>query len=216
MSAPIEQAIYRHRFSEAELESNRLLWAPICRYLQRYVNPDGVTLDLGAGYCHFINQIQSREKIAVDINADALRRYATPGVRCLASMDGIPPDSLHTVFASNVYEHFPSQEAVAESFASIHRALKPGGQFLIMQPNFAHCAKRYFDFFDHRLIFTHRGMQEGLEIHGYRLARVVDRFLPYTTKSALPKSAFLVDLYLRFPQAWRFLGGQMLLVAVRD
>ena len=39
------------------------------------------------------------------------------------------------------------------------------------------------------------------------------RFLPYTTKSRLPQSAWLVRAYLRFPPAWRLLGGQTLLVA---
>ena len=72
----IESQLYRHRFSERELARQRAFWRPICHYLQRYVRPDGVTLDLGAGFCHFINNIRSREKIALDINEENLRRYA--------------------------------------------------------------------------------------------------------------------------------------------
>ena len=73
--------------------------------------------------------------------------------------------------------------------------------------------KSYFDFFDHRLIFTDKGMAEGLEISGFRIERRIRQFLPYTSKSRLPRAPWMVLLYLRFPPAWRLLGGQMLLVA---
>ena len=39
------------------------------------------------------------------------------------------------------------------------------------------------------------------------------RFLPYTTKSALPQWPSLVRLYLRVPLAQKLLGRQMFLVA---
>jgi SAM-dependent methyltransferase len=219
MKPELETSIYGIRFSEKELANARAFWRPICRYLQRYVDPDGVTLDLGAGYCHFINTIVSREKLALDLNGENLRRHAAPQVRCItasgANLEGIGSGSIDTVFASNVYEHFPSREDAAISFREVHRVLRPGGTFIVLQPNFAYCMKRYFDYFDHRLIFTHKGMSEGLEISGFDLARVTDRFLPYTSKSALPTSPWMVSLYLACPPVWRILGGQMLLVGLK-
>lgn len=213
----LESGIYRQRFSAEELAAQRAIWRPICRFLQPYVNPDGTTLDLGAGFCHFINEIRSREKIAVDINEESMRQYAAPEVRRIVATSSLMPEvaseSVDAVFASNVYEHFPSREDVAASFAEVHRILKPTGRFIILQPNFAHCQRTYFDFFDHRLAFTHKGMMEGLAISGFSLVRAISQFLPYTTKSRLPQHPALVALYLRVPLAWRLLGGQMLLVA---
>ncbi len=116
------------------------------------------------------------------------------------------------MFASNVYEHFPSREEVAKSFAGVHEALKKGGRFIVLQPNFAACYREYFDFFDHRLAFTRLGMEEGLESAGFVTERAIDRFLPYTSKSRLPKAPWMVSLYLNVPLAWQILGGQMLLV----
>ncbi len=212
----IEGNIYRIRFSDQELARARAFWVPICRYLQRHVNPEGVTLDLGAGYCHFINNIVSREKLALDINAENLRLYAAPGVRCIettgADLSEIASNSVDTVFASNVYEHFPSREDVARSCDEVCRVLRPGGRFVVLQPNFAYCAKQYFDYFDHRLIFTHKGMAEGLAISGFELEHVIARFLPYTSKSSLPTAPWMVAMYLAIPLAWRFPGWQMLLV----
>jgi SAM-dependent methyltransferase len=215
----LEPSIYRIRFSDQELAQARAFWRPICRYLQRFVNPQGATLDLGAGYCHFINNIVSRERLALDLNGENLRKYAAPDVRCIeatgADLTAIASGSVDTVFASNVYEHFPSREDVARSFEEVYRVLRPGGRFIILQPNFAYCAKQYFDFFDHRLIFTHKGMEEGLAISGFEMQHVTARFLPFTSKSGLPTAAWMVSMYLSFPPAWRILGGQMLLVAGR-
>ncbi|MCU7374975.1 hypothetical protein PEC18_30120 [Paucibacter sp. O1-1] len=45
---------------------------------------------------------------------------------------------------------------------------------------------------------------------------MIDRFLPYTTKSRLPKAPWLVSLYLKLPFAWRFVGKQALVVARKD
>jgi SAM-dependent methyltransferase len=216
MRPNLESSIYRIRFSEEELAAARAFWKPICRYLQQYVNPEGATLDLGAGYCHFINQIVSREKVALDLNVENLRLHAASDVRCVeasgATLTGIATGSLDTVFASNVYEHFPSREDVMSSLEEVFRALRPGGKLIVMQPNFAHCTKEYFDYFDHRLIFTHKGMTEGLINAGFQLQRITRQFLPYTSKSMLPAMPWLVSLYLAFPPAWRILGGQMLLI----
>src|SRR5207247_1530093 len=102
MKPNLESSIYRLRFSEQELASARAFWRPICRYLQRYVDSQGTTLDLGAGYCHFINNIVSRKKLALDLNDENLKLYAAPDVRCIqatgADLTGIASSSVDSVF----------------------------------------------------------------------------------------------------------------------
>jgi hypothetical protein len=44
---------------------------------------------------------------------------------------------------------------------------------------------------------------------------VIKRFLPYNTKTRLPKAAGLVRAYLKVRPAWLLLGKQTLLVAVK-
>jgi hypothetical protein len=41
------------------------------------------------------------------------------------------------------------------------------------------------------------------------------RFLPYTTRSALPQASWLIRLYLKIPLAWLLFGRQFLLRAVK-
>jgi len=213
----VDDHLYHLRFSDDELRRARRFWVPICRYLERYIPADGATLDLGAGYCHFINTVRSARKYALDVHADNLARWALPEVeQIVASGHRLPmfaTESLDTVFASNVYEHFHTKEDVADSFREVYRTLRRGGRLIVMQPNFAYCADRYFDFFDHRLAFTHRSMAEGLQSVGLRIVRMVPRCLPFTSKQRLPKAPWLVGLYLKLPLLWPILGAQMLLVA---
>jgi hypothetical protein len=56
-------------------------------------------------------------------------------------------------------------------------------------------------------------LSEGLTQAGYRVERVIPKFLPYTTKGNLPQANWLVALYLKVPVVWRILGKQFLLVA---
>ena len=63
-------------------------------------------------------------------------------------------------------------------------------------------------FFDHVTPIDDRALVEALEINGFEVLRVIARFLPFTTKSRLPRALPLVRLYLRLPQAWQLIGQQ--------
>ena len=52
-------------------------------------------------------------------------------------------------------------------------------------------------------------------MEGFTIEEVRPRFLPYTTKSRLPKSGFLLKIYLRLPPLHLLMGKQMFLVAAR-
>jgi len=70
---------------------------------------------------------------------------------------------------------------------------------MILQPNVRLLPGAYWDFFDHHTPLTERCLVEALTLLDMDIQRVVARFLPYTTKSALPQSPALVRLYLRLP-----------------
>ena len=198
-------------------EKRDAVWREIGRYLQgRYIPPDARILDLGAGYCHFINNVEGRERHALDAS-DALARYAAPGVaahvQSCTRMDNFADDSLDVVFSSNLFEHLTRAE-LAETLAELRRVLRRGGRLLVVQPNFKYCAADYFDDYTHVQIFTHVGLADLLAAKGFRPVDVRARFLPFSMKSRLPKAALLVRLYLRAP--FKPFAGQMLLVTEND
>jgi SAM-dependent methyltransferase len=211
------QSIYERRF-EGTLEFRRRMWSVLCHdFFQRYVPREATVLEIGAGYCEFINHIEARRRIAVDLNPDT-SRHAGPGVEVhrtsTTDMAPVPDGSVDIAFASNFLEHLTRDDILA-TCREVRRTLRRGGRFLILQPNIRYCGHDYWQFFDHITPLDDRSLTEALEISGFRVVECIRRFLPFTTQSALPHSPALVRLYLKLPLAWRIFGQQSFLVASR-
>lgn len=211
--------LYQQRFPEGELAQKNAVWRVLCAdFFQRYVDVGDTVVDIGAGYCEFINNIRASRKIAVDLNPD-VRNFAAADVEVMnapcTEIAQIAPASVDVVFMSNFLEHLPNKAAVLDTFHEAHRILRESGRIIVLQPNIRFLPGEYWDFFDHHTPLTDRSLVEGLQLAGFRPSVVVPRFLPYTTKSRLPKATALVRLYLRFPPIWRLLGKQALVVAIK-
>lgn len=209
-------ALYRFRFKESERAQKMLIWKTLCEhYFQRLVGDDKVVLDLACGYGEFINNIKAKKKIAVDLNPDA-PKYLAPDVTFFSSradkIGGVENDAIDVVFTSNFLEHLKTKEECDAVLAEVLRILRPGGRFVIMGPNIRYLAAEYWDFYDHYLPLSHLSLEEGLVQAGYEVPLIVPRFLPYTTRSPLPRHPSLIALYLKIPLAWRIFGKQFLLV----
>ena len=77
---------YKTRFS---FNKNRdKVWKEIARYLQRYIKKESVILDLGAGYCTFINNINAKEKHALDAY-NGFEKYAEKNAIAFAAAEGV-------------------------------------------------------------------------------------------------------------------------------
>lgn len=209
------QSIYARRFIP-DLNFRNEMWKILCKdFFQNYVNTNSRVLEIGAGYCEFINNIKAGHKTAVDINPD-VKTHAGPDVHIVlnttSKMSEVADNSAEIVFASNFFEHLTRDEIIA-TFSEVYRVMAPGGLFMVLQPNIRFCAKDYWMFFDHVTPIDDRAFVEGLEINGFEIVEVIDRFLPYTTKSRLPKSLFLIQVYLRLRLAWRFFGQQSFILS---
>ena len=208
--------LYRRRFA-GELERRRRIWEVLCRdFFDRFIAPDAVVLDLACGYGEFLNATRGARKIGVDLNPDA-RQYLQANIefhnRSCADLEFLADESLDVVFESNFFEHLPSKEVLTSVVHSVRDKLKPGGRLIALQPNIRLVGGAYWDFYDHNIPMTERSCAELLAGCGLTVETVIPRFLPYTTKSRLPQSPFLVRLYLHVPLLWRILGGQFLIVA---
>jgi len=209
--------LYALRFDEADRIMKNRLWKAICSgFLQKFIERNASILDLGAGFCEFINNIDCTNKYAVDINED-VKRFASNGVKTFVTsstdMKEIKDSSIDIVFASEFFEHLKNTEELFATFLEIHRILKTGGKLIILCPNIRYLHNRYWDFIDHRLPLSHIGLTEGLILYKFKVRKVFPKFLPYTTKSALPKSPFLLKIYLRLPVLWSIFGRQMLIIS---
>jgi SAM-dependent methyltransferase len=199
--------LYEHRFDAAERAAKAQVWAVLCAdFFQRYIGPTDSVLDLGAGFCEFINHIRCGRKYAVDADSNVAARAGADVTAYCGAVDRLEwfaDESLDVVFVSNLFEHLPD------------KVLKPGGRLLVLQPNIRYAYREYWDFLDHQLPLSDESMLEALALTSFTVTEMRPRFLPYSTKSTLPQWPILVKVYLRVPLAHRVLGKQMFVVARR-
>lgn len=197
------------------LAARRAVWREIVRYVAGDA-PDVETLvELGPGYGDFIDQFPAKRKIAFDLNPE-MRSFMGEDVELriedAAALGSLPAASVDLVFASNFLEHLEGDD-VDRLFESIHRALRPGGRLMLIQPNHRRCADHYFDDPTHVTIFDDQNIGPWLERAGFRVLRLEPGLLPFSMKSRAPKWPLLVRLYLNSPI--RPLSAQMYVVAER-
>jgi SAM-dependent methyltransferase len=163
---------------------------------------------------HYFQRLVGEDKVILDLNPDT-PRYLGPDVEfhaCPADKIDVESGSIDVVFVSNFLEHLKTKEECDAVLAEVRRVLKGGGRFVIMGPNIRYLAAEYWDFYDHYLPLSHLSLAEGLVQAGYDVTTIIPRFLPYTTRSALPRHPLLIALYLKIPLVWRIFGKQFPLV----
>ena len=53
------ETLYKQRFNKNELHRKNAIWKILCKnFFQKYISKNSSVLDIGAGYCEFINNIQ--------------------------------------------------------------------------------------------------------------------------------------------------------------
>lgn len=216
-NAPADlQRIYEGRFKE-NLDYRRAVWRMLIdNFFQSFVKRKDAVLDLGCGYGEFINQIQCREKFAMDLNPDLPKRIA-PDVKPLlqdcSSTWLLADNSLDVVFTSNFFEHLPDKAALGRTLDEARRCLRPDGHLIAMGPNIKYLPGAYWDFWDHYLPLTELSLSEALINRDYVVEQSIDRFLPYTMANGRKYPLVCIRLFLKLRPAWRFFGKQFLIVA---
>jgi SAM-dependent methyltransferase len=195
-----------------------VVWRVVASHLAHLVSPRAHVLEIGAGYCAWINAVHAAHRVATDIWPDVVR-YAGPGVEArvldaATSLRSLGAAAFDVALASNVLEHF-APDTAAEVARDLWYVLKPGGRLLVIQPNFRYAWYNYFDDYTHRSVFTDVSLPAMLRAQGFQVEEVRPRFLPYSMRdSRLPIRPWLIRAYLHSP--FKPMAGQMLVVAHRE
>ncbi|MEA3386830.1 MAG: class I SAM-dependent methyltransferase [Thermodesulfobacteriota bacterium] len=197
------------------LADRRGVWRELVRFISKNCGRVDTVLEIGPGYCDFINQFPANSKICFEHN-ESMAEYAATDVdfRCgdAVTLNGVPDDSIDLVFASNVLEHL-DKDQLQTIMPRIGQILKQTGRLILIQPNYHLCQKHYFDDETHQTIFSHDNIVAFLEQYNFTVSRLIPRFLPFSMKERLPKWPLLVRLYLALP--FKPMAGQMFVMAAR-
>lgn len=209
--------LYKERFLHDEIKRKNEIWRVLCNsFFQKFIAYNHIVLDVGAGYCEFINNIRCSVKYAADPNPDTAK-YASPEVKVFTAFSTdlifLANNSVDVVFISNLLEHMKSKDDVIKTLAEAYRVLKPGQNIMILQPNIRYLYKEYWDFFDHHIPLSDRSLVEALQLANFQVEIVIPKFIPYTTKSRIPKNSALIKMYLKIPLLWKIFGKQTFVMA---
>jgi len=212
--------LYENRFDAKARADKMRVWSILWQSVfSRWVRPDDTVVDLGAGYCEFINAAAAKRRIAVDLNPDTAK-VAAPGVEVhnesVSELGFLRDGEVDVVFTSNFFEHLPNKDVLTRTIKATFRVLRPGGTFIVMGPNIRFLPHLYWDYYDHHIALSDRSVCEALTMCGFQLRHVEPRFMPYTVKSMLPQWGWLIRGYLALrPLSSKFLGKQFLVVATK-
>jgi 2-polyprenyl-3-methyl-5-hydroxy-6-metoxy-1,4-benzoquinol methylase len=210
--------VYAQRFDDPALRDKERFWPVIARYLQRWVDPDSPVLEIACDGGYLIRNVHAAERWASDVR-DVSASIPVPvrfvQARGLELGEVLPAGYFGTVLMSNYLEHLRSGDQVVDQLRVVAELLRPGGRVIVLQPNIRLTGAAYWDFIDHGVALTDKSLAEAARAAGLATERVIVRFLPYTTKSRIPRHPALVWLYLRFRPAWWIMGRQTLYVGRR-
>jgi SAM-dependent methyltransferase len=191
------------------------VWPRIAAFVERYLTRREHVLEIGAGYCNWINATRATVRYALDID-EVVMQHVAPGVQAFlgsaTNLSAFKQGQFDAILASNIFEHL-TEEQFDSCLREVVRVLAPGGRLLVIQPNYRYCYRSYFDDYTHRRIFSDTSLCDHLAAHGLEIVQAMPRFLPFSMKSRLPKWPWLVDMYLRSPI--KPFASQMFVVAQR-
>jgi hypothetical protein len=198
-----------------EYDSRReILWRSLFNsYFHRWIREDDCVLELGADYCHFINNVRARHRVALDLWPEMptfLRPEVEGHVGSVTDLSFLQNGSVDFAFASNLFEHI-TQDDFSDVLRQLERKLSIRGLLCLLQPNYRYAYREYFDDYTHITVYSHRSMCDFLRACGYEIVECRPRFMPLVVKSRLKMSPILIWLYLKSPL--KPLGKQMLIVA---
>lgn len=206
---------YQKRFESSEIYRDSV-WKVLCAdFFSRYIAPDAVVLDLGAGWGEFSRNIKAGKTYSMDLNPDCGKRVA--GFSEFIQQDcssrwPFEDDMLDVVFTSNFLEHLPSKDLVEKTLDEAYRCLKPGGRILCLGPNIRFLPDVYWDYWDHHIPISDHSIAEVLTLHRFEVLKVVDKFLPYTMSNGGNPPILAVKAYLCLPIFWPLFGKQFFVV----
>ena len=198
------------------LTERKGVWGEIVRYIHKDCGTVDSLLELGAGYCDFVNQYPARNRYCVEQNI-LMKKFATRGVsfHCVngVQLPGFGTDSMDLIFASNFLEHLKESEHQL-LMPRISEVLRKEGCLVLLQPNYRLCKKHYFDDETHQTIFSDKNITTFMNSYGFKIKKLIPGLLPFSMQSKLPQWPILVRLYLLSPI--KPMAAQMYIVATKQ
>jgi SAM-dependent methyltransferase len=169
--------------------------------LQRYKSPPGDMFEIGPGHGTLAEQAVAAGWRYTAIEAspilvDVLRKKGLTVIESWTPPMPIPDSSADVVYADQVLEHMSGIDAARQFTAEALRALRPGGVFFVVVPDYLKERTFFWDVdYTHNFVTTERRVRQLFNDSGFEMLQV-ERSIGVATgvaRDALAAAALLVN-----------------------
>jgi SAM-dependent methyltransferase len=170
--------------------------------LQRHARPPGKMFEIGPGHGTLAEQaVQAGWHYtaieASPILVDVLRKKGLTVIESWTPPIPIPDASADVVYADQVLEHMSGIDAARQFTAEAQRALRPGGIFFVVVPDYLKERTFFWDVdYTHNFVTTERRVKQLFNDNGFDILHI-ERSIGVATgfkRDALAAGALLVNL----------------------
>lgn len=170
--------------------------------LQRYITPPGAMFEIGPGHGTLAEGAVEAgwDYTAIEASPILVEVLRKKGLRVIESWTPPMPladRSADVIYADQVLEHMSGIDAAREFTAEALRALRPGGVFFVVVPDYLKERTFFWDVdYTHNFVTTERRVKQLFNDNGFEIAHV-ERSIGVATgfkRDALAAGALLVNL----------------------
>ena len=181
--------------------------------LRRFLHPDTVFLEIGAGDCSLTMEVARhvRKCYALDVSREILSGVHDPKIETVLS-DGcsvpVPPGSLTLAYSFQVMEHIHPDDAM-EQLRNLFAAIAPGGSYFCVTPsrlNGPHDVSKYFDTVArgfHLKEYTVTELEQLFRSVGFKRIQAYTIVRGHSLRLPLGLVKMIEAGFERMPAAWR-------------
>ena len=203
-----------YRLKYTQQKNKTVIWSAMTEYVQPFIPTHARVLDIGAGHCLFINNIQAKEKHALD-KSDHIKEYAhenvTVHIQSCSALANFSVNFFDVIFAGNILDELDRKE-FNDTLNEIKRVLKADGILILLQTNHTYAKNSYFDEYSRMLILTDTSLADFLTAKDFSILVKKSKFLPSEKYFTLFPYKFLIKWYLCSPI--KPCSTQMLIIAM--
>src|SRR5688572_2072735 len=181
--------------------------------LRRFITPDTVFLEIGAGDGSLTSEVAktARHSYALDVSREILSGVHHPRVETVWS-DGcsvpVPAGSVTLAYSFQVMEHIHPDDAV-EQLGNLFAAIAPGGSYVCVTPsslNGPHDVSKFYDRVArgfHLKEYTIRELVQLFRAAGFRAVQAYPRFGGRYLRLPLALVTGFEKMFERLPGSWQ-------------